>query len=141
MKKINLNEWVKMFDNGDFNNPDFKTQCDAGWYDWFCSQSSLLNKTKKLGKYLKLIINSPKLSPEKQYVWFKNNCPMDGSLYDDFRIADIESGNTIFTIVPMSGHKSENGKGSVWGKSNNFNGPLFEGSWKEIKKWFLEETV
>lgn len=138
-KELNLTDWVKKFDNGDFNAPDFQTQVDAGWYDWFCHQSSLVNKTKKLGRYLKCIIKSPKLNPESQYVCFKNNCPMCGSLYDDFRIADIKTGDTVFTITPKSGHKVENGKGSVWSPSNGWDEPLFEGSWSEIKKWFIEK--
>jgi hypothetical protein len=84
-------------------------------------------------------MKSKKIDIEKQYVWFKNNCPMYGTLYDDFRIADLETGDVIYTIVPKSGHTSEKGKGCVYGRENNFKGPLFEGSWKEIKQWFLTD--
>lgn len=139
MREFNLNQWIEKFNKGDFNDPSFDTQCKAGWYDWFCNTSSLANKTKKLGTNLKQIIKSKKLNPEKQYVWFKNNCPMVGRLYDDFRIADIETGETVYTITPKSGFDCDNGLGSVWGNENKFDEPLFEGTWKEIKNWFLSE--
>lgn len=132
----NLLEWIEAFDNGEYDQPDFYTQVKAGWFDWFCKDSSLRNKTKKLGSNLKQIINSPKLDPKNQYVFFKNNCPMAGELYDDFRICCIKTGDVIYTIIPRSGHYSENGNGSVWGRDNDFNGPLFTGTWKEIKDWF-----
>jgi hypothetical protein len=50
--------------------------------------------------------------------------------------SDIITRDVIFTITPKSGHKNENGMGSVWGaKEDNFK-LLFEGTWKEIKNWF-----
>lgn len=134
--QINLLEWVKKFDQGEFKNPSVEVQISAGWYDWFCRETSLARKTQNLGRKLKQIINSPKLNPKRQYVFFKNNCPLSGNLYDDFRICDIISGDVIFTITPSSGHKSAQGRGDVWGKENNFKEPLITGSWAEIKKWF-----
>lgn len=135
-EKKNLLEWLSDFREGKFDSPEVIVQIEAGWYDWFCKNESLKNKTKVLGTKLAQIINSPKLEPKSQFVWFKNCCPMNGTLYDDFRIADRKTGETIFTVVPKSGHKCHSGKGSVWGKENNFRGPLMEGSWKEIKEWF-----
>lgn len=63
---------------------------------------------------------------------------MNGSLYDDFRICDIKTGDVVFTITPRSGHKVDKGRGSVWGSDNNFASPLFTGTWKEIKDWFTQ---
>ena len=137
-KELNLNEWIEKFDKFEFSDPYIDTQIKAGWYDWFCKDESLANKTKVLGKKLKMIVNSPKLTPAKQYVFFKNNCPVNGSLYDDIRICDIASGDIVYTISPRSGHKSMNGDGEVWGPQNNFNEALFTGKWGEIKKWFNE---
>ena len=107
------------------------------WYDWFCKDSSLIKKGEDLLKKLKMISGSTKFNNEKTYVFFKNNCPLNGCLYDDFRICDMESGDVIYTVIPKSGHKSDHGLGSVWGRENDFDEPLFQGTWKEIKNWFL----
>lgn len=123
MKK-SINEILKTPATEDFVN--------SLWYDWFCRDSSLFKKGVSLIKKLNQIAASKKFDNDKTYVIFKNNCPLYGRLYDDFRICDIETGNVIYTVVPKSGHK-----GFVWGKENDFKEPLFEGSWKEIKAWFL----
>ena len=134
-----IEEYLQRFDQGDFNSPDVNTQIDAGWFDWFCKDTSLRNKTYKLTGYLKQIVKSKKIDVKNNYVFFKNNCPLNGSLYDDFRICDPKNGDVIYTITPRSGHKNHNGKGSVWGRENEFKEALFEGSWSEIKRWFLME--
>jgi hypothetical protein len=109
------------------------------FYDWFCKDTSLCNKTKSLGKKLASIIKSKRLDPTKQYVFFKNNCPGIGSLYDDFRICDIESGDVIYTIIPSSGHNSQKGIAFVYGRENGFKEPFAQGKWSDIKKWFMEK--
>lgn len=107
------------------------------WYDWFCKDSSLQRKGEALLKKLRAISKSSKFDNDKCYTFFKNNCPIRGSLYDDFRICDIETGDVIYTVVPRSGHSIDNGLGEVWGKDNDFQEPLVRGTWSEIKKWFL----
>lgn len=109
------------------------------WYDWFCRTSSLENKGKRLLQKLRAISASKKFDNDKTYVFFKNNCPLVGSLYDDFRICDIETGDVIYTVIPKSGFKCDNGKAQVWGSENNFDGPIIEGTWREIKAWFLND--
>lgn len=137
-ERMPISEWSKKFTNGDFTKPDFDTQVAAGWYDWFCKETSLAGKTKKLGNKLLQIMDSPKFNKDKCYVWFKNNCPMVGNLYDDFRIADIETCEVIYTIVPSSGFTKNKGKAELWGKENDFQGPIVEGTWKDIKNYFLK---
>ena len=34
---------------------DKRVQIDAGWYDWFCKDTSLVNKTKRMGNIIKQI--------------------------------------------------------------------------------------
>ena len=95
-----VNEFANKFLNGDFENVDVKTQIEAGWYDWFCRDSSLVNKTKSLGKKVLQLMKSDKIDNENMYVWFKNNCPMNSSLYDDLRFADRKTGEVMYTVTP-----------------------------------------
>lgn len=136
-ENISIREFVENFMAGKYDRSDRKTQIEAGWYDWFCSDSSLQKKTVKLTKKLMTILKSDKIDQDKMYVFFKNNCPMNGSLYDDFRICDMETGEVVFTVIPASGHASEKGVASVWGRENGFDGPIVEGKWKDVKEYFL----
>jgi hypothetical protein len=133
MTNVNIKTFVENFNTGAYVMPDVSTQIKAGWYDWFCRDTSLAAKTQSLGKKVVQLMKSEKIDIENNYAWFKNNCPMSGPLYDDFRIADMETGNVIYTIVPRSGHT---GKAEVWGRENNFDGPLVQGKWKDVKTFF-----
>lgn len=134
--QININDFAVKFLNGSFDSSDVKTQIDAGWYDWFCRDTSLPAKTQKLGKKVIQLMKSDKIDTENSYVFFKNNCPMSGSLYDDFRICDMETGSVIYTIIPSCGHNSSKGQAQIWGAENNFDGPIVSGSWRDVKKFF-----
>lgn len=134
--KLTIREYLEKFDNGDFESKDVDTQCAAGWYDWFCKESLLANKTIKLTMKLRQILKSKKINQNTMCVFFKNNCPMVGSLYDDFRICDIKSGEVIYTVTPSSGHMSKKGQASVWGIENYFEKPLVEGTWADVKAFF-----
>ena len=107
-----------------------------GFYDWFCKDESLRNKAVKLFNKFKKIAESKKFNKDTSTLWFKNNCPIDGRLYDDFRISDIESGDVIYTVIPSSGFTKDKGKAEVWGRENDFKGPLYYGDWKGVVAWF-----
>lgn len=107
------------------------------WYDWFCTEASLPNRGKRLTQCLRAISKFNKFDINKTSVWYKNNCPCVGNLYDDFRIIDIESQDILFSVVPASGHKALKGRAEVWSHENDFNGPVITGTWKDIKNWFL----
>ena len=126
-------QWIAKFENGEFDSPNVHVQISAGWYDWFCKGESLARKTRALAPKVLKISKSKKIDLDKVYIFFKNNCPLDGPLYDDFRICDIESGDVIWTITPKSGHT---GLAEVWGNENNFEEPIVEGSIKDVYTYF-----
>lgn len=134
-KQIKLSEWIQRFQSGDFENKNTKTQIEAGWYDWFCKDTSLANKTKKMGNIINQIKVGGKVDLENSYVWFKNNCPLNGPLYDDFRIADIENNNNLFVVqIDCAWNDS---KYTVYERLDGFEKPVFKSdSSRELVKWF-----
>lgn len=132
--EINIREWDERFNDGKYESSDVQTQIEAGWYDWFCKDSSLVNKTKRMGNIIKQIKPGGKVDLEKSYIWFKNNCPFNGPLYDDFRIADIESGTTLLVI--QIDNRANEFRYTVFARLNDFRTPVFSSnSFTEIIKW------
>ena len=123
--KTTLRQQLEAFENGVFLDSDGEedTRCFV-FYDWFCKDSSLKNKATALFKKTKRFIERVDIDLDSTYVFFKNNCPVGGPLYDDFRICDIESGNVLYTVTPKSGHT---GEAELWGRENSFEGPLKTG--------------
>lgn len=138
-KEMNIVEFAKKFANGEFDAKDFNTQVKAGWYDWFCKTESLANKTRYLGKKVLAIMDSKKFDKEKCYVFFKNNCPCVGPLYDDFRICDLKSGDVLWCVqhLEKGSHGSEKAHWEVYGE--DFNEPKVNGTWNEVKRFFNEK--
>lgn len=141
MKEISAREWIARFLNNEFDCNDFKTQVGAGWYDWFCKEESLRNKTYEMGRIIKRVKDGGKVDLDDWYVWFKNNCPMSGPLYDDFRFARLTDGLVMFTIqidCCWSEHKySVYGRKPVNGEwEDHFDAPLFEcDNSRDLVKW------
>ncbi len=140
--RISIKEWINRFLSGEFDSQDVRVQIQAGWYDWFCKDSSLTNKTKKMGNIVKQIKSGGKVNLDNWYVWFKNNCPLNGPLYDDFRFAKLDTGDVQMTIqINCCWNKH---RYSVWGrrredKEFEHENPLFEtDSLKDLVKWFNE---
>lgn len=107
------------------------------FYDWFCSDAAIPRKAKSLMSKVKQIAFSSKFNINETYVFFKNNCPMSGPLYDDFRICDLESGNVLFTVAPKA--TFYNGECTVFGRENDFETPLYQGTVKGMIAWFNED--
>ena len=133
MAEISIRQWIENYNSGKYDSQDVKVQGEAGWYDWFCKDKSLYGKTKRLAPKVKQLAKSSKVDVDNWYVWFKNNCPVFGSLYDDIRFADIKTGDVIYTIafVKKYGQTVE-----LWGKENDFKHPLVIGDWEDIKEYF-----
>ena len=136
--RISINEWINKFLSGEFDSQDVRVQIQAGWYDWFCKDSSLTNKTKKMGNIVRQVKRGGKVNLDDWYVWFKNNCPLNGPLYDDFRFASLETGDVQFTIqINCCWNKH---RYAVYGRTPDGEGhwdePLFESdSLKNLVKW------
>ncbi len=136
---MNLYAWIGSFLIGEFDYQDVKTQIRAGWYDWFCKDTSLANKTKKMGKIIVQLREGGKVDFKNLYVWFKNNCPLNGPLYDDFRFASLEDGEVQMTIQLNCCWNSK--RYTVWGRRApklpfDSEKPLFEtDSVKDLVKW------
>ena len=133
-EQIKLSEWIERFKACEFDSPDRTTQINAGWFDWFCRDISLGNKTKKMGNIIKQIKAGGKVDLETSYVWFKNNCPLNGPLYDDFRIADMETNNNLLVIqIDCAWNDS---KYTVYERLDGFDKPAFKtNSSRELVKW------
>ena len=80
MTEMSVRQWQERFRAGDFNSRDLSVQCEAGWFDWFCRNDALAGRLKKLSSAV-LGIKAPFIL-DNYYVWFKNNCPMAGPLYE-----------------------------------------------------------
>ena len=115
--KVTLKQQLEAFERGQYLDSDGKVDSSCFvFYDWFCRDESLQRKSTKLFSKVKRFVKAnPELDTEKVYVFFKNNCPMVGRLYDDFRICNIEDGDVQYTVVPKCSHSK---KAEIWGRTN-----------------------
>jgi hypothetical protein len=128
MVEYNAKQQIDAFKKGEYLDTFFY------FYDWFCKYSSLEAKSKSLMNKAIKFAKKYNIDLENHYIWFKNNCPCEGTLYDDFRFADVTSGNTIWTVIPKSGHRNEKGA-AVYGTLNDFKSAIITGdTWTEMIK-------
>ena len=111
------------------------------WYDWFCSKDTLHRRGLRLLRALRSIRNSPRFDRANMAVWFKNNCPMTGSTYDDMRISDLKTNQNAFVIVVPSNRYGKPHPWEVFVPENGYKTPVVSGDWKTIRKWFMEEPL
>ena len=114
MKKVNLAEQLNAFASGRIIDSEGSENDCFNFYDWFCKDSSLERKANALFPKVKKFVASTQVDILDTYVFFKNNCPVIGPLYDDFRICD--DNGVLFTVIPKCSHS---GKAEIWGKNDS----------------------
>ena len=134
MREMSVRQWQERFRAGDFSSRDRSVQCEAGWYDWFCRDEALAGRLKKLSGVV-LGITDPFIL-DNYYVWFKNNCPVYGPLYDDVRFEPLsgERDGTYFVISLDSPH--EQMKWALFTERYGYDAPEFEcGNVRDMVKY------
>lgn len=136
MVTVNLVDFVKNYENGVYG-PSIQDQCNAGWFDWFCSDKSLAKRLEKMFPYVKAAAEGTVIkNPETKYVFFKNNCPVIGPKYDSFSICDLETGDPEFWVTLKSGHS---GEAEIVDVSKNMANvlPVGHRTSRDVRKFFL----
>lgn len=125
MKNVNLKTQLESFANGIYLDSDGTESDCFNFYDWFCEDSELEDRANELFTETGIFVDKFGIDTDNHYVFFKNNCPMSGDLYDSFSICEVESGDVVYWVTPKSGHT---GMAEICGKSNNFKKPLYSGN-------------
>ena len=123
-ENISVGEWQTLYRAGAFDAKERAVQCEAGWYDWFCRDESLAGRLKQLAPVV-MGITDPFIL-DNYYVWFKNNCPMAGPLYDDVRFDPLtgERDGKYFLVTKDSPH--EKAKWVLYTERHGFDEPEFQ---------------
>jgi hypothetical protein len=125
MNEATIRQQLEAHSQGRYLDSNGKESWCFNFYDWFCKESSLQKKADTLfGQLKRFLAANPSIDIDKHYVWFKNNCPVNGPLYDDFRIADIVTGDTMYTVTAKCGHS---GLAEAYSRANGFNKPIATG--------------
>jgi hypothetical protein len=126
--EMTLENWIQTFQSG-----NIELCSDTAWWDWFCKDTALLNKTKRLGPKVVKFASTKRvkaLGLNNLYVFFKNNCPICGPLYDSFSICSRKTRDVLYWFTPKSGHT---GMAELSGKNEQGKfDTLVEGSYKDV---------
>lgn len=135
--KISVREWQQKYANGEFSAPDYSTQCNAGWYDWFCKTESLAGRLKRMAGIVTGICDPYIL--DNYHVWFKNNCPLQGNLYDDVRFDPLsgERNGRYFMVAVNSPH--EDCRYALYTERSGLAAPEFETDERKSLVQYLNE--
>ena len=120
---LSVRQWQELFRSGEFRDRSRETQIRAGWYDWFCTDSALAGRLKEIGRVV-MRITEPAIL-DNYYVWFKNNCPLTGPLYDDVRFEPLEGERRGRYFVVSLNCPYEKQKWTLYAERNGFDAPEF----------------
>jgi len=127
--KISINKFLE--------NPVENSDNCFNFYDWFCKDSTLEKRMLALVPKLKFLVKEGIINGDTNYVWFKNNCPVNGSLYDDIRISNLDK-DFLGGFCPTSGHNIKD-KCAVWTLKGEFKEYNFK-NWSAFKKEIKSNT-
>ena len=145
MGDVSIKDWQEKFSDPWFirtgnKEADRKTACTIGWWDWFCRDESLLLRTKKFLPLIRSLKTTSKVDIDKDYIFFKNNCPVNGPLYDSFSICKMDGGDVKYFIAyKCCWDKDENGKPFTWTVSKLV-GESFPGPGKDWPKYHFKSV-
>ena len=122
-ERLSVRQWQDLFRSGAFQDRSRATQIRAGWYDWFCGDAALAGRLKQIGKVV-MRITEPAIL-DNYYVWFNNNCPLNGPLYDDVRFEPLvgERCGRFFVVALDSAFEKQ--KWTLYTERNGFDAPEF----------------
>ena len=128
-QNISLRQQLELFsEQGHFPDSDGDFSSCHGFYDWFCKDSALAGRSRRLVSALETFLKkNPHVDLDATYVFFKNNCPMNGPLYDDFRICDRSGGDVIYTVIPRCSHS---GMAEIWAAGADGRFAAIKTAWK-----------
>lgn len=121
---ISVRQWQEQFRAGAYESKDLKVQCAAGWYDWFCRDEALAGRLKKISRVV-MGITDPYIL-DNYYVWFKNNCPVVGDLYDDVRFEPLSGDRDGKYFVVSLDSPYESRRWTLFTERYDFGAPEYE---------------
>ena len=119
-ERFSVREWQERFRAGEFNEKDVGAQMNAGWYDWFCRDSALAGRLQRIAPVV-MGITEPAIL-DNYFVCFKNNCPLNGPLYDDVRFEPLEGerDGRYFLVALDSPHEKPGHKWALTAERSGF---------------------
>ena len=119
-ERFSVREWQERFRAGEFNEKDVGAQMNAGWYDWFCRDSALAGRLQRIAPVV-MGITEPAIL-DNYSVCFKDNCPLNGPLYDDVRFEPLEGerDGRYFLVALDSPHEKPGHKWALTAERSGF---------------------
>lgn len=111
-KSTSIHKQIMAFKEGRILDYDGVSSEAFNFEDWYCKDTSLVNKSKKLFKQLKQFLKYKKVSLKNNYVVFNND-----KMYDSFSIHNRTTHNEVYRIVP---HYPATNKAELYNSSDSF---------------------